>query len=334
MAKPFIRVFTASLFPLMVFLTFKQFAEGLSSTRPAMIIALAACAVNIGLNYLLIFGNFGFPKMGLQGAAWATFSARCLMAAAMFAYVWYKPAYRMYRFGLNFIGIKWEYCSRILTIGFPVCLQFLFEFGTFAAAAVMAGRFGAGELAAHQIALNLAALTYMAGSGFSAAAAVRVGNYLGRADYRNLALAGKAGFILVGGFMGLCAAAFIGLHNLLPTFYVTDVSVINLAAELLIIAAFFQLSDGIQVVGQGVLRGMGDVRIPTAINLVAFWAFGLPLGYWLGVNLHLRVQGIWYGLLAGLTVAAVLLFFRFLVLTRRARIHIPAFDAAERERQG
>ncbi|MES2389698.1 MAG: MATE family efflux transporter [Bacteroidota bacterium] len=318
-AGPFLFVFMLSLFPMMFFFSFKQFAEGMSSTRPAMIISLGACAVNIGLNFLLIFGNLGFPKMGLQGAAWATFISRSLMAIAMCIYVWRNPAFKQYLFRLNFGGFSWAYCMRILKVGFPVCLQFLFEFGTFSAAAIIAGQISSTAQAAHQIALNLAAITYMAGSGISAAASVRIGNYLGRRDYRGLTMAGKSAFLLVIAFMSACAVVFIFSSGFLPAMYTTDKDVIRAASELVVIAAFFQLSDGIQVVGQGVLRGMADVKVPTLLSLLSYWLLGIPVGWFLGVYLEMGVRGIWYGLLLGLTSSAVMLLIRFFGMARRQK---------------
>lgn len=320
MATPFLMVFIASILPLMVFLTFKQFAEGLSNTKAAMVISLSACVVNIALNYGFVFGNLGFPQLGLLGAAWSTFTARVIMALAMWIYVWQHKPLRRYLFEFNTSSLNFTEFIKILKIGLPVCLQFLFEFGTFSAAAIMIGQIGAKELAAHQIALTMAAMTYMAASGISAAASVRVGNYLGKRDVRNLILAGQSGLYMVTAFMGCTAIGFILLNHWLPMLYVSDTEVIAIASSLLVVAAVFQLSDGLQVVGQGILRGMADVKIPTAINLVSYWFVGLPLGYYLGITLNMGVLGIWYGLLTGLTAAAVLLVIRFLNLSKAHRL--------------
>ena len=202
-------------------------------------------------------------------------------------------------------------------IGVPSGLQWFFEVGAFAFAVIMIGWISPDAQAAHQIALSLAATTYMMASGLSAAASVRVGNQLGLKSREGIRTAGFSAFLMVLIFMGTMALSFILLQNYLPTLFSKEHNVITISSSLLVIAAFFQLSDGIQVVGLGALRGVKDVKIPTIITLVAYWMIGLPMSYILGFKLHLGVEGIWYGLSLGLTISAILLFWRFNYVSKR-----------------
>lgn len=316
-AMPFLKIIGFSMIPLMIFLSFKQFAEGLSFTKQSMYISITANILNVILNYILIYGHWGFPALGLKGAGYANFMARAFMAVCMMILVIRSPLFEKYRKEFHIRNIQKSILIKISKIGVPVALQFVFEVSAFTGAAIIIGWIGTAELAAHQIALSLAAMTYMAASGISSAATVRVGHEYGRRYFSDLRIAGFSSFVLVILFMGSCALGFILLRNILPGFYVQDPEVIRIAASLLLIAAFFQLSDGVQVVGLGSLRGMSDVKIPTLITLLAYWIIGLPLGYILGFKLQLGVQGVWYGLLTGLSVAAVLLFSRFYYFSKK-----------------
>lgn len=201
--------------------------------------------------------------------------------------------------------------AKIIKLGTPIGFQMLFEVGAFSAAAVIIGTFGAEQLAAHQIAISLAAASYMLVNGLGAAATVRVGNQLGKRDMPNLRMAAYSSFIMGLVFMSVMAVLFILLKDILPTFFVDDMNVITIASSLLVVAAFFQLSDGTQVVALGVLRGLQDVRVPTFITLFAYWAVALPLGYVLADTYGMKATGIWVGLLFGLSITAVMLFYRF-----------------------
>ncbi|MCG8319137.1 MAG: MATE family efflux transporter [Cytophagales bacterium] len=317
LSVPYLIVISVSLLPFMLFQTFRQFCEGLSLTKVPMYFTIAANVINIMLNYILIFGKLGFEPMGLMGAGWATLIARLLMGAGMALYVIYAKRFKHYREGFATIKIKVERLKKLLELGIPTGMQFIFEVGAFAAAAIMAGWLGTEPLAAHQIAINLSSLSYMMASGISAAATVRVGNQMGRRDIPMLIKAGRSSFVLAASFMTICGITFITGKELLPSFYVDEASVINIAASLLVIAAFFQVSDGLQVVGLGALRGMEDVKIPTVITLFAYWVVGLPMGYLLGFHWHLGIEGIWYGLLTGLSLSAIMLLLRFHFLTQK-----------------
>ena len=207
--------------------------------------------------------------------------------------------------------------SKMLKIGVPTGFQFIFEVGAFSTAAIMMGWISVNALAAHQIAINLASVSYMMASGLSIAAMVRVGNQLGRNDIRSLREAGFTVFVMVAIFMSITAIIFILFREFLPSLYIDDKAVIQMSATLLVIAGLFQLSDGIQVVGLGALRGMSDVRVPTIVTLVAYWIIGLPLGYFFAFVLGMQEVGIWYGLLIGLTVTGIMLLLRFHHLSSR-----------------
>lgn len=311
---PYLLIITLSLIPFMLFQTFKQYAEGLSFTRTAMFITLSANLLNIALNYLLIYGKLGFPALGLNGAGWATLISRVIMAIVMIAYVtrasWFQQELRIKHFQKKLM-------VRMLKLGIPTGFQYVFEVGAFSCAAIMMGWLGAQALAAHQIALNMAAVSYMMVTGIAAASTVRVGNQLGKQDIPNMRRAGFSAFLM--GLMLMTASAifFVVGKHFLPSLYIDEPDVIELAGSLLIVAAFFQLSDGVQAVGLGSLRGMADVKIPTIITLVAYWVLGLPIAYWLAFPMDLGPHGIWYGLLLSLTIAAILLFARFHYLSKK-----------------
>lgn len=311
LAKPYLAVIGVSLLPFMVFQTFKQFAEGLSMTKQAMYITIGANVVNVFLNYILIFGKMGFEPMGLLGAGWATLISRILMAIVMVLFVKYYKRFQVYwRF---FSVTVWNVKSfkNLLNLGVPTGFQYIFEVGAFASAAVMIGWMGAVPLAAHQVAINLAAISYMMATGISAAATVRVANQLGKRDIPTMRIAAFTCFTMAIIFMAATGLLFTVFNEFLPSLYTNDQGVISIASGLLIIAALFQLSDGIQVVGLGALRGMGDVKIPTLVTFTAYWVIGLPSGYLLAFTFDLGEKGVWYGLLIGLSVTAVILFIRF-----------------------
>ncbi|MEY3645155.1 MAG: hypothetical protein RLZZ207_1853 [Bacteroidota bacterium] len=317
LALPFLLIITASLVPLMVFQVFKQFLEGLSQTKQAMFITIAANLVNVFLNWLLIWGYWGFPELGFLGAAWATLISRVLMMVLMGAYVLYSK--RFADFGLRILGFKpnWTLCQRILKIGIPTGFQFIFEVSAFSAAAIMMGWIGVNALAGHQIALNLASISYMMATGLATAGMIRVSHYIGKEDYKGMREAGMVAFGMVATFMFVCALVFFLLRFFLPTLYIDDPQVISLAASLLVLAGLFQLSDGIQVVGLGVLRGLEDVKVPTIVTFLAYWGLGLPLGYLLAFKVGFAEKGIWIGLFIGLTLTAGMLLYRFNRLSKK-----------------
>lgn len=319
LAIPYLLIITFSLLPFMFFQTYKQFIEGLSQTKQAMFITVVFNLLNIGLNWLLIYGNWGFPELGLNGAGWATLISRVFMAWALYIYVTKSNRYKNYIRGLRLKQIRLTIIKKMLGIGIPTGLQFIFEVGAFSTAAIMMGWIGVNALAAHQIAINLASISYMMASGLSAAAMVRVGNQLGKRDISKLREVGFSIFGMVTVFMSVFAILFLLLKNYMPLLYIDDPLVIKMAASLLIIAGIFQISDGLQVVALGALRGLSDVKIPTLVTLLAYWVVGLPLGYFLAFKLHWNELGIWIGLLIGLTLTAIMLLYRFNSLSSKLR---------------
>ncbi|WP_154853249.1 MATE family efflux transporter [Cyclobacterium xiamenense] len=317
LAIPYLLIITFSLVPFMFFQTYKQFIEGLSQTKQAMYITVLFNLVNVGLNWLLIYGKWGFPELGLNGAGWATLVSRILMAFAIYMYVTRSGRYTRMLRSFQLKNLRFAILKKMLRIGIPTGLQFVFEVGAFSTAAIMMGWIGINALAAHQIAINLASVSYMMASGLSAAAMVRVGNQLGKNDIARLRQVGFTIFGMVAVFMAVFALFFLLFRNYLPLLYIDERPVIEMAATLLIIAGFFQVSDGLQVVGLGALRGLSDVKVPTLVTLVAYWVIGLPLGYVLAFYLEWNELGIWIGLLTGLTLTAIMLIYRFHSLSLR-----------------
>ncbi|MTI33380.1 MATE family efflux transporter [Xanthovirga aplysinae] len=320
LAIPYSIYLSASLLPLMVFQAFKQFAEGLSDTKWAMYISVGANLLNICMNFVFIYGKMGFPAMGLNGAGLATLIARLLMALAMVLYVYNAGRFQKYWQKVNLKGFHRQEFRKILNIGLPTGFQFIFEVGAFSAAAIMTGWIGTHAQAAHQIAISLGAVTYMMASGIGAAATVRVGNLFGGKDIADMRIAGFVAFGMGILFMAFMGGGFLLFKDILPHFYVTEEEVIGIASSLLIIAAFFQVSDGVQVVGLGALRGMGDVKVPTIFAVLAYWVVGLPVGYLLGFTFNMEAEGIWYGLLIGLSISGCLMLLRFHVLSRNLKL--------------
>jgi MATE family multidrug resistance protein len=310
-AQSYMKIIGLSAIPLMLFQSYKQFIEGLSVMRPAMVITLLANIINALANWVLIFGKFGFPALALNGAGWATFSSRVFMAIAMMVYVMNKEFFKKYDVSLHFKSINWPVIKKILSLGLPSGFQYFFEVGAFSFAVVMVGWLGSKPQAAHQIAISLASISFMAVLGISAAGSIRVGNAVGQKDIKETRRAGFTASFLGASVMFFSGLIFIFFRNFLPTLYINDETVISIASSLLIIAALFQLSDGLQAVGIGILRGLTDVKIPTAITFIAYWVVGLPVGYILGFTFNLGVQGVWIGLLSGLTTSAILLTLRF-----------------------
>lgn len=323
LARPFLLILGASTLPLFVFIAARQLCDGLRYPRVAMSITVAALGVNALLNYLLILGIGPFPNMGLEGSATATLLSRVFMAVAMLAYVHRSTNLRTYLTATTSAQALRGDVVQILRLSLPAGLTFFFEVALFSTAMVIVGWLGADRLAAHQIAINLASATYMMATGISSAAAIRVGNALGRGDRPGIRRAGVAAFALSVALMGTAGLLFLLFNHMLVGLYLTDASgretadVARMAATLVFMAGFFQLSDGVQVVGVGVLRGLSDVNVPTLITLFSYWLVALPTSYLLGFPLGYDAPGVWVGLLVGLTVAAILLTLRFFRLTKR-----------------
>jgi MATE family multidrug resistance protein len=272
-----------------------------------MVVLVSANLVNVFANWLLIFGHWGLPALGAEGAGWATCVSRLYLAASLFGYILYHD--RQYGTGLWHIPLtpNAPRISRLIRVGFPAALQRALELGAFAVITVLAGKLAPAELAAHQIALNVASVTFMIPLGISAAAAVRVGQALGRREPAAARRSGWTALLLASVFMGAAGVAFLLAPRLIVRAFTTDATVIGVGAALLLIAAFFQLFDGIQVVATGALRGAGDTRLPMIANLVGHWILGLPVSYVLCFQAGWGVRGLWMGVSAGLIAVGALL---------------------------
>ncbi|MEO9894706.1 MATE family efflux transporter [Aurantibacter sp.] len=326
LAMPYLDLVALSLVPLVIFQAFKQFSEGLSQTKYPMYAAVIANVLNILLNYLLIFGNLGFPQMGIIGAAIGTLVSRVVMILFIWLMLKNKNKFHDYVTAFNFKKIEKKVMRKIISLGFPSALQMFFEVVIFTAAIWLTGVLGKNPQAANQIALNLTSMTFMVGMGLSVAAMIRVGNQKGLHNFKELRRIAFSIFILTLLFEIVFAILFFIGRNWFPTLYLDEKDLINLAdntevialtAQLMVIAAFYQISDGIQVVVLGALRGLQDVKIPTWITLFAYWVIGFPLCYYLGLHTELKSVGIWIGLLLGLTASAIMLYIRFNYLTKK-----------------
>jgi MATE family multidrug resistance protein len=326
LAMPYLDLVAFSLVPLIIFQAFKQFSEGLSQTKYPMYATIIANVVNIVLNYLLIFGSFGFPKMGIVGAAIGTLISRLIMVF----YIWFllkgKKKFHDYVTGFNFKLIEKKVMRKIISLGFPSALQMFFEVAIFTAAIWISGVLGKNAQAANQIALNLSSMTFMFGMGLGVAAMIRVGNQKGLLNFKELRRIAQSIFFLTLLVEIVFAILFLWGRDWFPTLYLDvddtknmadNTEVIFLAGQLLLVAAFFQISDGIQVVVLGALRGLQDVKIPTLITFIAYWLIGFPISYYLGLYTDFGSVGIWIGLLTGLTASAIMLYIRFNYLTKK-----------------
>ena len=311
LAQSYYLILCFSYVPFMLFFSIKQFFEGIGNTRIAMQITLTANVVNILVNYMLIFGKFGFPEMGLNGAGVGTLISRITMPVLFVFYISKKARFRRY-----FILAYKQHFSRnriisILKIGIPIALQIIVEVITFGIGAIMMGWLGETPLAAHQVAIGLASFTYMISLGISQANTIRVSHQMGNRDFQSLKMAASASTQLVLVFMSIMGLVFIFSREILPLMFTSDPEVIYIASGLLIVAAIFQVFDGLQVVMLSTLRGMADVKLPMLIAFFAYVLLGIPTSYLLAFHFHFGPSGIWLGYLVGLGSAGILFFFRF-----------------------
>ncbi len=310
-AGSYLLILAMSVLPMMLFQNYRNYLEGLSMVNPPMIIALAANIGNIFINWVLIYGNLGMPKLGLNGAGFATLFTRSGMAIAIILYVHFSVKNKDYLrlFWRN--KINKQIIRKIISIGLPSGFQYFFEVAAFAFSAVMIGWMGKVQLAAHQIAMNLASITYMIILGISSAGTIRVAIGLGKNSRKDLRHAGFSTLLLSMGFMSISALVFLTFRKLLPELYISDIEVIKITSSLLILAALFQIFDGLQATGLGILRGLKDTKVPTLITFVSYWIIGIPLGYLLGFHFNLKAFGVWIGLSVSLALVAVTLAYRF-----------------------
>lgn len=328
LAYPYLQWVGISLIPLIFFQGFKQFSEGLSHTRPAMYATLLGNIINIILNYFLIFGYWIFPKMGVEGAAIGSLVARCSMLLYLALYIRLSTKFKEYVNKISFRNLQIKLFKGIIKLGFPSALQMFFEVLFFTAAIWLSGILGKNTQAANQIALNLSSMTFMFAMGLGVTAMIRVGNQKGRKDSIRLREVAHSIFLLIFLFDVFFCLLFLSLNEILPWIYLDSsntfelkdsLEVVKIASTLLIISAFFQLSDGLQAVVLGALRGLQDVNIPAGITFFAYGLIGFPIAYFLGIYTTLEATGIWIGLLSGLTASAILLFLRFRYLSTKLK---------------
>jgi MATE family multidrug resistance protein len=325
LTKSYLHILNAGTVFMLLFTGIKQFSDGLSITKPSAVITIAGLLLNVFLNWVLIYGKFGFPRLELDGAGYATSFTRLIMALAMFVYIIKGSIYKQWlKVKDNNGGLF--FFKEIFRIGLPSGMQYFFEVGAFASAAIMIGWFGKEQLAAHQIAINLASVTYMVATGLSTGGSIAVGDAWGRKNKIDLMMSGKAALIMSILFMGGTAVLFAIFNTFFVGLYIDDVLVGGMAANLLLIAALFQLSDGVQCVSLGILRGINDTKIPTVFTVIAYWVIGIPIGWVLAKYFNLGLYGIWFGLSLGLTFSAVLLSIRFIKESRE-------FDFVKAEQQ-
>jgi len=322
---PYLKIITGSILPLLLYASFRRYLQAMGLVKPVMVVLLSANVVNAITNWVLIFGNWGAPALGVEGAGWATFTSRTYMSVALLAYIIYNDRKRRTGLLASPMALEPARLRQLLALGLPAAGQITLELGIFAAATVLAGKLDSTSLAAHQIALTAASLTFMVPLGVSSAGAVRVGQALGRGDPEGAGIAGWTALLVGGGFMTCGALAFWLFPETIVKAFTADESVVAAGISLLFVAAFFQLFDGVQVVATGILRGSGDTRTPMLCNLVGHWVLGMPVGYGLCFWLGRGVVGLWVGLSLGLIAIGIVLLF---VWNRRVRILLKGTSVA------
>lgn len=316
-AVPLMRVMGLSIIPMILFMTLKQFADGLQFTKTAMILSIVAIPLNVLLNWVMMYGHWGSPAFGLMGAAYATFIVRSLIFIALAIVVLRHKTFRSYIIvGKNQWKLRKSTMRQLLKIGIPSSLQIGMEAGAFAVSGIIIGTINATTQAAHQIALSCASFTFMVSMGLSQAGSIRVSNAYGQRNFKKISIAGKSTLMLALIYGSFCCLFFILLRNYLPPLFNKDTEVISLAATLLLLAAVFQISDSVQAISAGLLRGIKDVNVPTIFIAIAYWIVGIPVGSLLAFHYDMGGIGIWLGLIIGLTVSASFLTLRFLRKTK------------------
>ncbi len=317
LAGPFIRTLSLSTLPLLLYSAFRRYLQAIGHVQPVMFTLISANLINWFGNWLLIQGHWGFHGRGVVGSALSTCIARIYMAGVLLAFIWWFERGRTPGFGSIARPPDWNRIRRLVRIGLPAAIQIFLEIGAFATAAVLAGRLTPVTLAAHQVAISCASVSFMLALGTASAAAITVGQAVGSGD---LYLARRSGFVAIWAgctFMSCSAIVFLAAPGALLRIYTHDQAVIAVGSGLLVWAAAFQLFDGMQTVTTGALRGLGQTRMPMLVNLGGYWSFGLPIGYLLCFSLGYGIYGIWCGLTLALIVIALLLVFEWNRATRR-----------------
>lgn len=319
LAVPYYRTLVVSVLPFLFFALLKQIGEGLGNTLAAMAATLVSNLLNVLMNYTLIFGKFGFPEFGLQGAGYATILSRTVMPLILYAGFMSIKNIRYYFSLMRTVKPAFHETVKILRIGLPIAAQLVLEVSALALSAIMMGWMGNVPLASHEIAMGLAGFTFMIANGVAMATTIRVSYQLGKRDFDALKRAAYSAAHLALAFMGLCGLLFLLFRNQLPLIFTTDVRVIEQTASLLIVAALFQVFDGLQIVCLGILRGFADVKVPMFISGISYVIVGLSVSYLCAFPLNLGPEGIWYGFVAGLIFAGILLALRIRKKTREIK---------------
>ncbi|MCB9251356.1 MAG: MATE family efflux transporter [Flavobacteriales bacterium] len=316
LAGPYLLIIAFSMIPFLGYMSGKNLCDGYYLTLSPMMITFAALGLNIFLNWLLIYGKLGFPALGLNGAGWATLISRVFMLVLV---LWYIFRSKKLNFKLKDVldrNFKVNFFKPILKLGVPSGFQYLFEIAAFSGAAILAGVIGAVEQAAHQIAINIASFTFMFAIGISVSGSVYVAENYAHNNLRGARMYGISALWLVAFIEFVFAILFILLHELLPVYYTQNKEVIEIASKLILIAAVFQVVDGIQAVSLGLLRGIHDTRMPSLFTFIAYWVIGLPLSFYLGLNTSLGIYGLWWSLTISLTFICISTAWRFRMKTK------------------
>jgi MATE family multidrug resistance protein len=306
-AIPYLKVVTWSLLPLLLYACLRRYLQGMGMVQPIMFALVSANLINVGANWILIFGHLGAPALGAVGAGWATLLSRVYLFLVLLSYAIYQARRRNTGLLATSCRLDGAGLRELVRLGLPAALQITIEVGVFAVATLLAGRLRPIDLASHQIALNIASFTFMVPLGLSSAGAVRVGQGLGRRDAAGAARSGWTAILLGAGFMFCAGLILLAFPRLILRSFTTDPRVILTGSSLLLVAALFQLFDGIQVVSTGVLRGTGETRAPMVVNLIGHWLLGLPVGYVLCFWAGWGVVGLWVGLSLGLIAVGLAL---------------------------
>jgi MATE family multidrug resistance protein len=318
LAVPFLRLMGWSVIPMILFMALKQFADGLEFTRTAMLLSVLALPVNVFLNWLLIFGNLGAPRLELEGAGWGTLITRTLIFLVMGIIIFTHKTFRRYvAVRSNQWKIKIKTIRELLHIGIPSSLQIGMEAGAFAVSGILIGTIDPVSQAAHQIALICASFTFMVSMGLAQGGSIRTSNAFGRQNWTNISDIGRSTLIVALIYGSFCAVCFIALKDVLPLGFNKDSRVIVMASHLLLFAAIFQISDSTQAIAAGLLRGIKDVKAPTILIAIAYWVVGIPVGCLFAFVFDMGASGIWLGFITGLTLSAVFLSLRFLKMSAK-----------------
>ena len=316
-ASQYLKLLNLSALPLLIYGAFRRYLQGVGQVRPVTFALVSANLVNWFGNWVLIYGKFGLPAMGVRGSALSTVLARIYMASVLIFWAWKHERRRGHPLFAHWPGLRSALFFRLLKLGWPAASQLLFEIGAFSTATLWAGRLAPEILAAHQIVLNCASVTYMVPLGFSAASAVAVGHAIGAGDRALARRRGSMAIALGVAFMVAAAIAFLAAPRAILHVYTHDLTTVTIGVQLLAIAAIFQIFDGIQGIGTGALRGLGKTRGPMIINLIAYGVIGLPIGYALCFHTSMGIRGLWTGLTLALIFAAAMVLYQWIRQSRQ-----------------